>query len=107
MIEWAPEDLTESKIRENVCRELEALCSVEMVICLRQVGLQLYSGLVQGGTVYIPIKSSSIYTQSLESRKNYIINEPARERQAVNEVRTTLGITSKLNNMMIVPLGRN
>ena len=39
LIEWAPEDLSETKIKENVCRELEAMCSVEVVICLRQVGL--------------------------------------------------------------------
>ncbi len=43
----------------------------------------------------------------MDSKKHLIINEPAKERQTVTEVRTTLGITSKLNNLMIVPFGRN
>jgi len=90
-----------------MCRELEALCSVEMCICLRQVGLQLYTGKCKDTMVYVPVRESSIFTQTIESRKNAVINEAPKEREKVQEVRTALGITTKLTNLMIVPLGEN
>lgn len=95
------------QIRESICRDLEQYYNVQNCIIVRQVGLHLYVGKCSGKMVYIPVRESSIFTQTLETRKVMIVNEPAKDRQTIAEVRGALNILGKLQNLMIVPFGEN
>ena len=57
--------------------------------------------------VYVPVRADSIFTQILETRKVVVINEAAKDRKTINEVRSTFTLDIKVNNLMIVPLGQN
>ena len=54
----------------------------------------------------MPLNGSGILTQVIESKKIFMVNEPAKDRNSVNEVRQALGI-DKIHNMMLVPFGEN
>ena len=85
------------------------MCSVETVILIKQVGMDLYVGKAPDESlVYLPVKSSSIFTQLVDGKRSHIINEAAKDRQTMNEVRQAFNMESqKLQNCMIVPFGEN
>ena len=85
------------------------MCSVETVILIKQVGMDLYVGKNgEDQMVYLPVKASSIFTQLVEGKKTHVINEAAKDRQTMNEIRQAFKMESqKLQNCMIVPLGEN
>lgn len=45
--------------------------------------------------IYIPVKASSIFTQLVDSKKTHIINEAAKDRQTMNEVRQALNMENQ------------
>ena len=64
------------------------MCSVETVILIKQVGMDLYVGKAPDESlVYLPVKSSSIFTQLVDGKRTHIINEAAKDRQTMNEIR--------------------
>jgi len=68
--------------------------------------MQIYYGKKLGQTIFAPVKESSIITQTIASKKTYVINEPKKDRQSINEIRETLNM-GKLHNLMLVPFGEN
>ena len=65
------------------------MCSVETVILLRQVGMDLYVGRKVGEAdmIYVPVNPTSVFTQMVDSRKTIIVNDAAKDRQTMSEVR--------------------
>ena len=61
-------------------------------------------GKKNGELVYSQVNDASILTQVVESRKVYIVNEVAKDREVVNELRVIFNL-GKLHNIMIVPFG--
>ena len=57
--------------------------------------------------IYIPVKESSVFTQTTNNKKVIIVNEASKDRATVNEVRSWFKVSSKLQNLMIVPVGEN
>ena len=80
LTEMAPKSMDELEIRDNICREIESLCSVERTVILRQAGMDIYIGKKQQEMVYVPVKESSIFTQMVEMKKVHIINDAGKDR---------------------------
>jgi len=89
-------NLADLEIRESVCSELEALVGLQKCIILRQEGLNLYAGRKAGKMIYIPLKDSSAYTQTIISKKIVVVNEAPKDRSTVNEVRNSLNLSQKV-----------
>lgn len=69
--------------------------------------MSLYVGRKSGKMIYIPVKESSVFTQTLLNKKPWIVNEAPKDRVTVNEVREWIKMNEKLRNLMIVPVGEN
>ena len=107
MIDMAADSLDELEVRDTVGSEVESMCGVESVYIFRQVGLSLFVGRKDGVMVYFPVRESSIFSQAIEKKKPVIVNEVAKDREVVNEVREALNFKQKVHNLMIVPFGQN
>jgi len=107
MFEMVAADFVDLDIRETVCVELEALVGLQQCVILRQEGLTLYVGRKGGKMIYIPVKESSVFTQTTISKKVMVVNEASKDRATINEVRNWFSVTNKLQNLMIVPVGEN
>ena len=57
--------------------------------------------------IYIPVRDSSVFTQTLQNKKPWIVNDPAKDRATVNEVRDWVKTNEKMRNLMIIPVGEN
>ena len=94
-------------MREALCAELESLTSLQKCIILKQEGLNLYAGRKSGKMIYIPVKESSVFTQTLQTKKVCIVNDASKDRATVNEVREWIKMNEKVSNLMIIPVGEN
>ena len=106
LMDLGHDGLNEFEIRENICRELENMMSVETAMLLRQVGTNLYVGKKDGELVYSEVKDSGILTQLVDNRRIHIVNDVSKDREVVQELRSEFNL-GKLHNIMILPFGQN